>query len=54
MDYLSLICSLQEHLIRKWVAKEQETWHTMEDVFKSIKLHHYDRGEKEGILPASI
>ena len=36
MDNLLLICSLWEHHIRKWVTKEQDSWHTMEDVLKSI------------------
>ena len=36
MDNLLLICGLPEHHIRKQDVKEQESWHMMEDVFKSI------------------
>ena len=36
LDNLSLIQSLRDHHIRRRVAKEQESWVTAEDVFKSI------------------
>ena len=36
MVNLSLIQGLRDHHIRRRVVKEQESWRTMEDVFKSI------------------
>ena len=36
LNNLSLIWGLREHHIRRRVMKEQESWMTMEDVFKSI------------------
>ena len=36
MDNLSLVCGLRKAHIRRWVTKEQESWRTMKDVFKSI------------------
>ena len=38
LDNLSLIQGLRDHHIRRRVAKEQEFWRTMEDVFKSINM----------------
>ena len=62
MDNLSLIHSLWEHHMRKSGAKEQESWHTMEDVFKSIncviimeeRSKVYHQPEYDTVYPISI
>ena len=62
MDNLSLVHGLWEHHIRKWVTREQESWQTMEDVFKSIRCvtmmeersKAYHQHEYESVPPVSV
>ena len=62
MGNLSLICGLWEHHTRKQVAKEQESWHTVEAVFKSInrvtmmeeRSKAYHQPEYDSVSPISI